>query len=72
MRTLNEIVGEQIRKRRKAVGMSQGELAQRLCLSHQTSVSFWETAKCCPNAIYLCALADVLECTVDELLGRNV
>ena len=71
MKTLAEIIGKQIRKRRKVMGLSQGVPAKRLHLSHQTSVSFWETGKVCPNAVGLCDLADVFGCSVDELLGRK-
>lgn len=71
MKTLAETIGEQIRARRKAMGLSQGMLADRLCLSHQTVVSYWECGRMCPNAAGLCDLADALKCSVDELLGRE-
>ena len=70
MKTLAEIVGENIRARREAMRINQWTLAKYLKLSHQTVVSYWETGKCCPNAGSLCDLADVFGCSVDELLGR--
>jgi len=68
---LAEIVGKNIRARRKKLGLSQGALADLLHLSHQTSVSYWECGRVCPNAAGLCDLANVFDCTVDELLGRG-
>lgn len=53
--------------RRKAVGMDQNELADRLGVSRST-VAMWETGASAPRAGMLLALADVLHCTVEELL----
>jgi transcriptional regulator with XRE-family HTH domain len=71
MKTLSEIIAEQIRTRRKAMGLSQLELAGKINVGHMKSVSQWETQAFLPNAVNLCALADVFECNVDELLGRK-
>lgn len=70
MKTLAETIGENIRAKREAMALSQGTLAKYLGLYHQTTVSYWETGKFCPNACSLCDLADVFNCSVDELLGR--
>lgn len=70
MKTLSETIAEQIRARRKAMGLKQGELAERLNMDTQVTVSNWERGKFCPSLIYMCDLADVFECSVDELLGR--
>jgi transcriptional regulator with XRE-family HTH domain len=71
VKTLSEIVAEQIRTRREAIGMKQGELAEQLGMDTQNTVSNWERGKFCPSLIYMCDLADVFKCTVDELLGRK-
>lgn len=70
MKTLSETIAEQIRTHRKAMGLTQGELANRLGMGAQVAVSNWERGIFCPSLIYMCDLADVFECSVDELLGR--
>lgn len=47
-------VGNQIRERRQALGLSQEELAQRLYVSRVT-VSHWETSKTCPTSRACCS-----------------
>ena len=49
--------------------MRQYELANRMGVK-QASVSAWESGKAMPSAENLIKLADILECTVDALLGR--
>ena len=73
MKTLPEIVGENIRARREAAGMSKYELNQIVRGRNSRDcalVHFWETGVNAPSAHYLCVLADVFKCSVDELLGR--
>lgn len=55
---------QQIRKR---VGVSQKELADQLGV-FQSAVSQWETGKAIPRGATLLRLAEILGCTVDELL----
>ncbi len=56
--------------RRKALGLTQQNIADRLDVTNK-AVSKWETGECFPETGQLVALADILECTVDELLrGR--
>ena len=50
--------------------MRQYELADRMGVK-QASVSAWESGAAMPSAANLIKLADILDCTVDELLGRN-
>lgn len=60
----------EIKKIRESRGMLQYELANRMGVK-QASVSAWESGKAMPSAENLLKLADILECTVDALLGRN-
>ena len=69
--TINKIIAEQIRTRRKAMGLNQTELSEKIGAGCAKSVSLWETQAFLPNLLNLCALADVFECSVDELLGRK-
>ena len=56
--------------RRKALGLTQQNIADRLNITNK-AVSKWEAGECSPETSQLVALADVLECTMDELLrGR--
>lgn len=71
MKTLNDIIGEQIRKRRKALGLSQEKLSKEIGGCGAATVHHWEHGRFSPNTFYLCALADVLGCSVDSLLGRS-
>ena len=59
----------EIKKIREARGMRQYELANRMGVK-QASVSAWESGRAMPSAENLVKLADILECTVDALLGR--
>lgn len=60
----------EIKKIRESRGMLQYELANRMGVK-QASVSAWESGKAMPSAENLIKLADILECTVDALLGRD-
>lgn len=71
MKTLAEIVGENIRARRTEMGLHQKQLAQMIDAGNQSVISSWERAIRCPTAVFLYALADVFRCSVDELLGRE-
>lgn len=70
--SLNDIVAREIRRRREEKGWSIKELARKIgASSSATTVSGWERGERLPNAHFLCQLADVFECSVDELLGRK-
>ena len=72
MNCLQDIVAENIRRRRKGKGLSQERLSEELGTGcNQSAVSRWELGASFPDAHNLCALADVFGCTVDELLGRG-
>ncbi|MGN0163413.1 MAG: helix-turn-helix domain-containing protein [Candidatus Ornithomonoglobus sp.] len=55
-----------IKHKRMSKGLTQDELANKLGIK-RTTVSMWETGKSNPTADRLLDVAQVLECTVDEL-----
>ncbi len=57
----------QIREYRERVGMTQAELAMQLGKT-QSAICQWESGVRAPRPAMLLRLADVLGCTVDELL----
>lgn len=56
-----------IRELRKASGMTQAELASRLELKSASTVTMWENGTRMPHSAMLPKLAEVMNCTVDEL-----
>lgn len=65
------MIGAQIRKYREKSGMSQVQLAKALNYNHQSVVSMWERNERNPNLEILVPLADVLHCTLDQLLREG-
>jgi transcriptional regulator with XRE-family HTH domain len=71
-------LGERLRSRREALGLSQGDLAERITAQrrkrqkpvNRISMSLFENDKRIPSAASLVELADALQCSVDYLLGR--
>ncbi len=63
-------LGNKISTLRKAKGIKQEELAERLGVSPQ-AVSKWENDISCPDIMLLPKLADIFQVTVDELLSRE-
>lgn len=63
-----EKVGNQIASLRKAKGLTQSELGERLNISYQ-AVSKWERAESMPDISILVELATVLETTTDNILN---
>ncbi len=61
-------IGTRIAQKRKVLGLTQEELAQKLGVSSQ-AVSKWENDISCPDISLLPQLAKVLGCTTDELLS---
>lgn len=61
---------ERIKLLRKKKGLSQEDLAVRLDVVRQT-ISKWEKGYSLPNAEMLTRLADVLDVSVNELLGTQ-
>ncbi len=64
------MLNENIKTIRKARGLSQEELANRLNVVRQT-VSKWETGLSVPDAELLISLSQVLETPVSALLGET-
>jgi transcriptional regulator with XRE-family HTH domain len=63
-------LGENIREKRKALGLTQEELGEALGMAPQT-VSKWERDESLPDAALLPQLADALGCSLDRLFGRQ-
>lgn len=61
-------VGKQIAALRKAKGLTQNDLGERLNISYQ-AVSKWERGETLPDVSILVDLADVLETTTDHILN---
>ncbi len=55
---------------RKKRGLSQAEVAVELGVS-DASVSMWETGKTMPRASLLVKLANLYNCSVDDLLKQD-
>ena len=60
----------QLTRERKARGLSQQELAEKVGVSRQ-AVSKWETGEAAPDLPKLLALAEVLDISLDRLCGRE-
>ena len=65
------MLSENIKKLRKAKGLSQEELAIKLNVVRQT-VSKWENGLSVPDSALLISLAEELDTSVSELLGETV
>lgn len=63
-------LGENIRERRKTLGLTQEGLGEKLGVAAQT-VSKWERDESMPDAALLPPLADALDCSLDSLFGRR-
>lgn len=55
-------------EKREEKGLSQTELAQKLYVTRQ-AVSKWETGKAVPDAYMLLKIADILDCSVSDLIA---
>lgn len=60
----------EIKKYRKASGLSQQELADKLNVNRST-VAYWEKGIALPRAEMIPKVADALACTIDALYGRD-
>lgn len=65
------MLNENIKELRKSKGYSQEQLAMRLNVVRQT-VSKWEKGLSVPDAELLTEIAEVLDVSVSELLGKNI
>lgn len=64
-------IGKNIAERRRALGMTQETLAEKVGVSAQ-AVSKWENDMTEPDAEMLLTLADIFGATVDELLRGSI
>ncbi len=63
-------LGSRIAMRRRACGLTQGQVAIHMGVSPQ-AVSKWERGLACPDLVFLDDLADLLHIGLEELLtGR--
>lgn len=61
-------IGERIKRRRKELGMTQGELAQKMGYSDRSAISVVEANKRDISWENVCKYAKVLECTPSYLM----
>lgn len=64
-------IGERIRKYRKEKGWPQSQLAEEadLCTVY---ISSYETGRWLPSLLNIIAIADALNVTLDDIVGRKV
>jgi transcriptional regulator with XRE-family HTH domain len=60
----------QLRRLRTNAGLTQAQLAQKLSLSGQ-AISTWELGSREPSLDDLVKIADILDCSLDYLIGRD-
>ena len=68
MENMNIILAANIQKYRKKSGLTQEELAEKLGVTFQ-AVSKWENAKSAPDVVFLPTIADIFECSTDDLFS---
>lgn len=61
-------IGAKIKSLRKKNGMTQEDLAKRLCISYQ-AVSKWECGRTIPDISLIAPLTKIFNISADELLG---
>ena len=64
-------LGENIKAARKAAGVTQKELAERLQV-YQKDISRWELNELTPNTLTFARICKELHASADELLELNV
>jgi len=70
MDELKNVIASNISSLRKKNGMTQAELAEKLCYSDK-AVSKWERGESIPDVIVLKQVADLFSVTVDYLLAEH-
>ncbi len=63
-------LGNNIRAARKAAGVTQKELAERLQV-YQKDISRWENNELTPSALTLARICRELKASADEILGLD-
>lgn len=66
---MESTLGKRIMSKRKQLGMTQDQLAEKVGVTAQ-AVSKWENDQSCPDITMLPKLAELFGTTTDELLGR--
>ena len=64
-------IGKFIAQRRKAAGLTQLQLAEKLNITDR-AISKWETGKALPDSSIMLDLCDILDITVNDLLSGEV
>lgn len=64
------MIGSNSRSRRKMVGLTQEQLAERLGVSRQTATK-WETGESTSDLANAGALAEVFDASLDALVGYD-
>ena len=67
---MEQTLGKRIAENRKALKLTQDQLAEKLGVTAQ-AVSKWENDQSCPDITMLPRLAEIFQITTDELLGRE-
>ena len=67
---MEQTLGKRIIEHRKALGLTQDQLAEKLGVTAQ-AVSKWENDQSCPDITMLPKLAEIFGTTTDALLGRK-
>lgn len=67
---MDNIIGNRIKEKRISIGKTQEELGQLVHVKKQT-ISKWENGINVPDADTLKILSDILDCTVDYLVGKT-
>lgn len=68
---MKETFGQRFARLRKKLNLKQEDIANRVNISAQ-AVSKWENDLSAPDISILPALADILNVSLDELLGREI
>lgn len=67
----DNLIGKSIKINRIAQNYTQKQLAQKIGVTH-AAISYWENGVNIPNVKDCWLLADALEITIDELVGRDL
>lgn len=67
----DNLIGKSIKVNRIAQNYTQKQLAQKIGVTH-AAISYWENGVNIPNVKDGWLLADALEITIDELVGRDL
>ena len=70
IKTMKEF-GGRLKELRKEKGLDQTQLASKLNLGNQATVSRWESGNFEPDIKTLIKLADFFDVTLDYLVGRS-